>query len=348
MKRQPLGPRRHAQLGGAIAVSLTLLLTACDRGGHAITSPHGSEARRIASVWWLMFSMAAGVYVIVAGFIVFAIARGRRKAAAATGSDSEEPVPSRVSDSTFIWWGGVIIPVVILGVLAVATVSSASELRKPSAQPLRVEVVGKRWWWEVSYPDQHVVTANEIHLPAGRPVEIGLDSDNVIHSFWVPELAGKVDNIPGQHNTLRFTPEQAGTYRGQCAEYCGLEHGLMAFLVVVDPPDVFDRWLARRTAPAVLPSDEAAARGQLVFMRESCAGCHTIRGTQATGTVGPDLSDFGARKWIGSITVPNTTGNLAGWISNAQSIKPGALMPPIAIEPRDLNDVVAYLQSLDE
>jgi cytochrome c oxidase subunit 2 len=287
--------------------------------------------------------MAAGVYVIVAGFIVFAIVRGRRDPAGAG-----DPSPSRVSDDAFIWWGGVIVPVLILAVLAVATVASASELRKPSTAPLRVEVVGKRWWWEVSYPDQQVVTANEIHLPAGRPVEIGLDSDNVIHSFWVPGLAGKEDNIPGQHNTLRFTPERPGSYRGQCAEYCGLEHGLMAFMVVVDPPGEFERWLARRRTPAALPTDEVAARGEVVFMRESCFGCHTIRGTQATGRIGPDLSDFGSRKWIGSVTVPNTTRNLAAWITNAQSIKPGALMPPIALEPRDLNAVVAYLQSLDE
>ena len=333
-----LSPRRMAQLGAAVAVCLSLVLTACGEGSHTITSPHGSEARRIAGLWWLMFSMAAGVYVIVAGFIVFAIVRGRRRSAS----------ESRVAESTFIWWGGVIIPVVILGVLAVATVSAASELRKPSATPLRVEVVGKRWWWEVTYPDSGVVTANEIHLPAGRPVEIGLDSDNVIHSFWVPELAGKEDTIPGQHNTLRFTPNTVGTYRGQCAEYCGLEHGLMAFLVVVDPPDQFDRWIARRNIPAALPTDERAARGELVFMRESCAGCHTVKGTQATGKVGPDLSDFGSRKWIGSVTVPNNTANLSAWIANAQTIKPGALMPPIALDARDLSDVVAYLQSLNE
>ena len=316
---------------------LAVSAVACGKKSPSIVDPHGPEAHRIASVWWLMFALAAGVYVIVAGFILFAVVRGRR---------SEGGKPSRVSDNTFIWWGGIIVPVVILAVLAVETVSAVSDVRKPEASPLRIEVVGKRWWWDVRYPDDGVVTANEIHIPVGRPIEIGLDSDNVIHSFWVPQLAGKLDMIPGQHNILRLKADAPGTYRGQCAEYCGLEHGRMVFLVIADPPDVFARWVARYQRTPAPPEDEAAARGQVVFMREPCAGCHTIRGTQATGTYGPDLTMFGSRTSIGSVTVPNTTGNLAGWIANAQSIKPGNLMPPIALSPGDLNDLVAYLESL--
>ncbi|MDQ1396737.1 MAG: cytochrome c oxidase subunit [Acidimicrobiaceae bacterium] len=310
---------------------------ACSKRSPSIVDPHGPEARRIADIWWLMFVLAAGVYVIVAGFIIFAVVRGRR---------SESGKPSRVSDNTFIWWGGIIVPVAILAVLAVETVSAVSAVRKPESSPLRVEVVGKRWWWDVRYPDDGVVTANEIHVPTGRQIEIGLDSDNVIHSFWVPQLAGKLDLIPGQHNILRLTADTPGTYRGQCAEYCGLEHGRMVFLVIADPPDVFARWVTRNQRTPSPPEDEAAARGQLVFTREACAGCHTVKGTQATGTYGPDLTTFGSRTSIGSVTVPNTPGNLAGWIADSQSIKPGNLMPPIALSSNDLNDIVAYLESL--
>ncbi len=309
---------------------------ACRRSSPSMLHPHGSEAHRIAGLWWLMFGLAAAVYAVVGGFIVFAILRGRR---------SEAGKPSRISDSNFIWWGGIIVPVVILMVLAVETVGATEALRKPDTGALKVEVVGKRWWWQVSYPDQGINTANEIHVPAGQPIEIGLDSDNVIHSFWVPQLAGKVDMIPGQHNVLRFTATTPGTYKGACAEYCGLEHGLMRFLVVVDPPDVFGRWVTRnQLTPAV--DNEKAAEGQIVFNREPCAGCHTITGTQAQGKVGPDLSDFGSRTTIGAATVTNDPQHLEQWITDAQSIKRGVLMPPIPLSSRDAQAVVAYLESL--
>ena len=188
------------------AVSLavgTASLAGC--GGHSPSMLHaeGSESQRIAGIWWLMFGLGAGVYAVVASFIIWAIVRGRRSAA------GEGPA----SDNTWIVWGGVIVPVVILAMLAVVTVQATTELRKPESKALKIEVVGKRWWWQVSYVGTRFTTANEIHLPVGRPVEIGLDSDNVIHSFWVPELAGKVDMIPGQHNVLRFTPKTPGTYR---------------------------------------------------------------------------------------------------------------------------------------
>jgi cytochrome c oxidase subunit 2 len=320
-----------------LVVDLSGLVAGCSSNAPSVLRTRGTEAHRVASLWWLMFGLAAAVYVIVSGFIVFAILRGRR-----TETGKEGPV----SDSTFIWWGGIIVPVGILMVLAWQTVSSTHDLRRPSPNPLRIEVVGKRWWWDVTYPDLGIRTANEIHVPVGQPLDIGLDSDNVIHSFWLPQLAGKEDTIPGQHNTLRFTATQAGTYRGLCAQYCGIQHARMDFLMIVDPPDVFGRWVARNQLVPSAPDGGAAAVGQVVFMREPCAGCHTIRGTQATATIGPDLTNFGSRMWIGSITIPNTPGNLAGWVANSQSVKPGNLMPPISLSPTDLNNVVAYLESL--
>ncbi|MDQ2826772.1 MAG: cytochrome c oxidase subunit II [Actinomycetota bacterium] len=329
--------------GRAIAAGLLLItLGAC--GGHSpsLLDGHGPEARRVSGVWWLMFVLAAVVYVVVAGFIFVGIRRGRRPV-----SDGDAPARKAPKDDTFIWLGGIVAPVIILAVLAVVTVSTVEAVRKPQKGELRIAVVGKRWWWDVSYPDSGVRTANEIHIPVGRPIDIELSSDNVIHSFWVPQLAGKVDTIPGQPNHLRLTATEAGTYRGACAEYCGIEHAHMSFLVIAEPPVDFDRWLARRDGGAgPTPTSDLAANGQLVFTRETCAGCHTVRGTQASATIGPDLSDFGSRQWIGSLTVANTPSNLARWITDPASIKPGTLMPPTALSAADIAAVTAYLEGL--
>jgi cytochrome c oxidase subunit II len=320
---------------GASALVLGIVLAGCSRDSPSILDTHGSEASTIAGVWWLMFGLGAAVYAVVGGFIIWAIVRGRQGRG-----------EGRVSDDQWIIWGGVAIPIVILGVLAVTTVRATAELRRSSPHAVRLEVVGKRWWWQVTYPGYGFTTANEVHLPAGQPAEIGLDSDNVIHSFRVPQLAGTVDLIPGQHNVLRFTPRTAGTYRGVCAEFCGIEHAKMQFLVVVQSPADFDRWAARQQVTPSPPDGESAAEGQLAFMRQPCAGCHTIRGTQAHGVVGPDLTGIGGRQTLAAGTVPNSPGELAAWISDAQAIKPGALMPPISISARDLNNLVAYLEGL--
>jgi cytochrome c oxidase subunit 2 len=322
----------------ALAVVLLTTFVACStKRSPSIVDPKGSEAHTIAGVWWLMFGLATAVYVIVGGFIIVAAVRGR---------GTKEGRPSRVRDNTFVWVGGIIVPAVILVVLGAATVHASNSLRKPETNPLRIEVVGKRWWWAVSYPDQKFDTANEVHIPVGRPIEIGLDSDNVIHSFWVPQLGGKVDLIPGQHNVWRFKATKEGTFRGECAEYCGLEHAKMNFLVVAQSAASFDTWALRHQQPQSEPASQLAANGQVVFMRAPCAGCHTIRGTTAHGTIGPDLTDIGSRLTLGANTVPNTEGYLSGWIVNSQTIKPGNLMPPIPLSSNDLQALVAYLRSL--
>jgi cytochrome c oxidase subunit II len=324
--------------GRVAVVVLVVAVVAAGCGGKSpsMLKTHGSEASRIAGIWWLMFGLGAAVYAVVAFFIVWAIVRGRR------GGDRE----GRVADNMWIVWGGVVVPVVILGVLAVVTVQATAELRRPEAGALQVEVVGKRWWWQVDYPGTSVTTANEIRLPAGRPVEIGLDSDNVIHSFWVPQLAGKVDMIPGQHNVLRFTPRTPGTYIGECAEFCGIEHARMDFVVIVQTTTDFERWMARRAIAPSAPDGEAASEGEVALVSQACAGCHTVRGTPAQGTVGPDLTDFGERTTIGARTVPNTPENLAKWIVDAQEMKPGALMPPMPLSNRDVANIVTYLEGL--
>ncbi|MDQ6797299.1 MAG: cytochrome c oxidase subunit II [Actinomycetota bacterium] len=341
---------RRQRLGLAVVVALA---AACGGNPPSMLDGRAGEARRVAGVWWLMFTLATVVYVVVAAFIVVAVVRGRHRRASETG-DVEKAGPGRPSerdggpkDDTFIWFGGIVAPVIILGVLAVVTVNTTGVLRKAQSGELRIQVVAKRWWWDVAYPDDRVTTAGEIHIPVGRPVDVELTSDNVIHSFWVPQLAGKVDTIPGQVNHLRLRATEAGTYRGECAEYCGLEHAHMSFEVIADAPVDFDRWITRRRGGAGLAAtSELTARGELVFNREACAGCHAVRGTQAVGTIGPDLSDFGNRKWIGSVTVPNTEANLARWIADPDSIKPGNLMPPTALTADDRAAVAAYLEGL--
>ena len=331
--------RRRRVLGSA-AAALALLAAACSDNAPNALDPKGPGAERIAGVWWLMFGLATAVYVVVAGLIIAAATRGRRV------PEGEER-PPRIKDSGFIWFGGVVAPAVILGALAVVTVSATNDLRRVEPGALRIEVTGYRWWWDVRYPDDGVVTANEIHIPVGQAVEIGLESADVIHSFWVPELAGKVDQIPGQRNVIRLRADEPGTYRGFCAEFCGLQHAKMQFLVIADPPDEFARWITRRQRPVGGPTGEQAALGQVVFNRSTCGACHAVRGTDARGTSGPDLSDFGSRTTIGAVSIENDAENLAEWIRDPHESKPGNLMPPTYLPPEELDALVAYLEGLE-
>lgn len=297
----------------------------------------GHEASRIAGVWWLMFGLAAAVYAVVAGFVLRAVVRGRRR---------EPDRPSALTDNHWIAIGGVVAPVLILVVVAVATVDTTAALRKPERGALVIDVHGKDWWWAVRYPGTGIVTANEIHIPIRRPIEIRLTSDNVIHSFWVPQIGGKVDVIPGQPNVFRFRVDTAGSYRGQCAEFCGIQHANMAFRLIADTPGLYERWVAAHRHPPSEPASELAALGQVAFQRLPCAGCHTVRGTQAHGHVGPDLTDLGARRTLGAGAIENTPAHLARWIRDAPSIKPGIAMPPLDISDTDARALVAYLESL--
>jgi cytochrome c oxidase subunit 2 len=308
--------------------------------GPSVLDPVGPGARHIAGIWWTMFALAVVVYVVVGGLILWASVRGRRSADDAGGR------PSSISDNAFIWVGGIAVPVVILALLAVMTVRSATALSQPSGHALRISVSGRQWWWQVVYPKEAIVTANELHVPVGRPVEVELRTDDVIHSFWVPQLNGKLDLVPDQVNHLRFRADRAGTYRGACAEYCGAQHANMNFLVIAMAPRDYDRWVTRRRQPPPSPSDELTAAGQAALMRESCAGCHAIRGTQAVGSLGPDLSDVGARRSLGAGVIPNRLAYLREWIVNAPHFKPKVLMPPVDLSAADAAAIAAYLDSL--
>jgi cytochrome c oxidase subunit 2 len=315
----------------------SLVLAACSKeASPSIVDPKGHEARHVAGAWWLMFGLAAAVYAVVAGLIVIAVVRGRR-------DDSERT--SRLNDNAFIVIGGLAVPLAILGIISVVTVRTAVTVREPApAGALRVDIIGHDWWWEIRYPDTGIVTANELHVPVGRRVDAKIHTADVIHSFWVPQITGKMDAIPGQANRLPFTAEQAGVYRGECAEFCGIQHANMNFLVVAEEPTRFAQWEQTEAQAAGLPMSDQGERGRVVFEREACAGCHTIRGTSAAGSLGPDLTHVGGRRTLGAGTVPNTTGNLAGWIADAQAIKPGNKMPPMVLSPDDLLALVRYLQ----
>ena len=321
----------------AVAAVVTIGLAACGSGSPSMLDPKGDEAAKIARAWWIMFGLAIGVYVLVATFIIIAVLRGRR---------TESGKASRLTDGSFVWFGGIVMPVVVLLVIAVLTVTTTAALRKPSRSALHVQIVGHDWWWDVRYPGTSIHVANEFHLPVGTPIDIRLTSADVIHSFWVPQIGGKVDLIPGQPNDFRFTITKPGLYRGQCAEYCGLQHANMALYVHADPPGLYERWVAAHRDPPSEPASDLAARGAVAFQAQSCAGCHTVRGTQAQGTRGPNLTDFGSRRSIGAGTIVNTPTRLARWMVDAQQFKPGARMPPISLSTRDVDSIVAYLESL--
>lgn len=345
------GPkRRPLALPRALAVLAMAQLAAC--AGSPSTLPGRSpEARRLATVWWQILGLGAVVYVVVAGLILWAVFRrrpdrGTGAGEAAAEGDGRAGGVAGWSEHTVIVVGGVVMPAVVLLVVAFITVTSMAGLRAAASDPLRVEVVGHKWWWEITYPDDGVSTANELHVPVGRPVEVTLRSVDVIHSFWVPELGGKVDMIPGVTTTARFTAERAGTYTGACAEYCGIQHANMRFLVVAEDAASFGRWVAFQRRPAPAPSSELEARGQAAFTSQSCAGCHTIAGTTAQGRLGPDLTHFGERSTLGALLVPNTADNLSRFIVDAPSMKPGVLMPPVELSDADRRAIVAYLQGL--
>lgn len=212
---------------------------------------------------------------------------------------------------------------------------------------MTVQVSGHQWWWEVRYPQQGFATANEIHIPVGQPIRLELTSADVVHNFWVPELHGKIDMTPGKVNTLWLQADQAGVYRGKCAEYCGTQHAKMELIVVADPPEQFGAWLARQQQPAPEPAELLAQQGQQVFLRSSCVYCHAVRGTSANSTFGPDLTHLASRRTLGAGALENITGNLAGWITNPHSIKPGNKMPAVVLAPEDLNALLAYLATLE-
>jgi len=319
-----------------VSVVLGLVLAACSSDSPSVLSPEGVSARRIDRLWWLMLWISLAVLTVVLGLMVVAIVRRGRR-----GVEVDHATPSW--GDPFVVIAGVAVPALILIGVFVVSLRDMNAIAEQGDATLTIDVIGHVWWWEVRYPGG-AVTANEIHIPTGETVRLRLTSDDVIHSFWVPELAPKIDMIDGRTNVLDVRTDVPGTYRGQCAEFCGLQHANMAFLVIAEPRDEFDAWWQNEVQPA--DSDTETASGLDVFLTSSCVGCHTIRGTDATGTLGPDLTHMASRLTLAAGTIPNTRAQLARWIVDPQSIKPGNVMPPTQLSDEDLDKLLDYLETL--
>jgi cytochrome c oxidase subunit 2 len=324
--------------GASVSPLLAVLCGACSAHAPSVLRPESPNAERIDGLWWLMLWISAAVLGIVLALMALAIRRSRHL-------DEHPPAEPRWG-TPFIVIAGVIVPaVVLLGVFAISLRDMNAIDRYGDANPMTVHVVGHDWWWEIRYPNG-AVTANEIHIPVGRDVRVELSTEDVIHSFWIPQLAPKIDLIPGRTNTVLVRADEPGRYRGQCAEFCGLQHAHMAFFVIADPVATFDGWMADEAAPAAPPADGSAADGLQLFTDLSCAGCHTIRGTPAAGMLGPDLTHVWSRQTLAAGTLQATDRNLRRWIVDPQRIKLGAVMPPTELTPSQLDALVSYLESL--
>jgi cytochrome c oxidase subunit 2 len=311
----------------------------------SVLHPAGPDAAIITQLSWILF---IGGTVLFVGVMVLAALSLRRG----------QPVRP-------LYWivgGGVLLPLVLLSALLVFGTWRTVQLSQPSSQhALKIAVIGHMWWWEVRYnrPDggEDVVLANEIRLPVGQPVYLGLSSADVIHSFWAPALAGKVDMVPGRVHGMTLQADRAGVYRAQCAEYCGEQHARMALHIVAQPPEEFQAWLAAQARPAFSPSSGTEVdRGRRAFVEQRCSACHTVRGVddpaagaptvQAAHFNAPDLTHFGSRLYLGAGAQPNNRANLAAWIANPHVAKPGVRMPASDMDPATLNALAAYLESL--
>lgn len=312
----------------------------------SVLDPSGPQADSAARLWWIAFGIAATVYAITIGTLLWTAWRAHRRTRAGM-----KPPPGAPRIMRRAVAGAVGVTVATLLVFIFFDFGAGESLHAPArSNYLTLRVTGHQWWWEVEYADTvahgRVTTANEIHIPVGQPVRLELSANDVIHSLWIPELAGKRDLVPGYHRTMWLEADSAGVYRGQCAEFCGLQHAHMALYVMADPPDRFRAWLDNQRRPAMPPADSLAARGELVFLGAQCPLCHSIGGTAAYGSVGPDLTHLASRTTIAAGTLRNTRGNLAGWILDPQRIKPGNDMPPSRFDARDLEALLAYLETL--
>jgi len=341
MSRPPVA-RVTAPLGAL------LLLGAC-RGElyQSALAAKGPQAERVEGLFWFAFWVSAAVWVLTVGAMLWAAWRARareRRGEVLAQAESERGMTRGVA-------AGVGVTVVILLAFFFYDLAvGRAYTRRPPGDPVVIELVGHQWWWEAVYADTGVqnrfTTANELHVPVGRPVVLEMSARDVIHSVWVPNLAGKRDLIPGYTTSVWFQADTPGVYRGQCAEFCGQQHAKMGLVVIAEPPARFAQWVAAQRKPAPSPTSLEAARGQKVFLSGSCAVCHRIGGTTAGATNGPDLTHLASRYTIAAATLPNTRGNLGGWIVDPQSVKPGTHMPPNILPPKDLEALLTYLQSL--
>ncbi|MGZ3182173.1 MAG: cytochrome c oxidase subunit II [Telluria sp.] len=312
-------------------------------------APHGPQSEHIYWLWNVTLGLCTVVFVAIVAAFAYALWRAPRGSAQTAADTTSLRHPEHRIYRTVGWAVGLSVAGLI--VLLVADVLTSRALAQlPLKDAVNIELVGHQWWWEANYefedPSKRFTTANELHIPVGRAVVITLKSNDVIHTLWVPSLHGKKDLIPGRTALIRLRADQPGVYRGQCAEFCGLEHAMMALLVIAEPQDQYDAWVARQRGEAPAPATVLAQRGQEVFMRNTCVMCHTIQGTQAGARTGPDLTHFASRTTLAAGMFPNNRGHLAGWIANAPTMKPGVAMPSNILQPDDLQALLAYMETL--
>jgi cytochrome c oxidase subunit 2 len=341
---------RPKALLGLLAIALLPILAACSSTDNPLTtiSPKSDVADDIQQLYKIIFVIAMVVFIVVETLLLYAVIKFRRR--------PNDGIPKQVHGNTVMEITWTIIPALILVAIAVPTWITIFEIDDVPDDAYMIEIVGHQWWWEATYPDGQV-TANEIHVPSDRTIGFTLDTADVLHSFWIPQLFGKQDLIPGRTNTLWFTPNPGteGRYLGQCVEFCGASHANMRLEMIVDSPADFAAWTSGLESPA--PAATAlAATGYDLFASKGCVACHTISGrNDAIGIIGPNLSLFGSRLTLGSATLDNNTVNLTAWLQDPEDIKPGNIMsksapiynnPGLAMADTEIDALVAYLQSL--
>jgi cytochrome c oxidase subunit 2 len=356
---------RVATVGIALGLGAALLLSAC--GGpypQSALDPNSDFAWKLQHLFEGIFFWAVVVFVLVEGALVYTIIRYRAR------SSADKPRP--VHGNTLLEISWTLAPAIVLVIIAVPTIRTIWDVDRPTRDPsaLRVEVVGHQWWWEFRYPELGVVTANEMHVPVGRTIDVRMTSADVIHSFWFPRIGGKRDVIPGHENQIWFTVDSTGVFPGQCAEFCGTAHALMKMELVAQTQEEFEAWARYQAGPAVgtptpvsadsTSADTGAAppdtlpqamravlkAGEQAFLASGCIGCHTIQGTPAAGVLGPNLTHVGSRRKIAAGILDNTPEEMARWLRNPAAVKPGVLMPNLNLDEDRIRTLVTYLESL--
>ena len=332
-----------------LLASASFLFVSCG-GPQSAVDAAGIQAERLENLWWLFFGVCAAVYAIVMAVLLIAFFRnGRAGSDTAPEIGQEQPGENRAE---YTVKGAVAITVIILFILMFVSFRTGRAINtlSQSQDQLWIKITGNQWWWNVEYkdadPSNNITTANELHLPVGRPVKVELQSNDVIHSIWLPNMHGKKDLIPNYPAVFYFRPDKIGTYWGQCAEFCGYQHAKMRFIVIVESPEEFDAWMKSQQQASVTPADPIQQHGQQIFLTSVCTQCHTVQGTNAAGRVGPNLTHVASRQYIAAGSLQNTRDHLRSWITDPQAIKPGIRMPMNTYSEEDLDALVSYIEGL--
>ncbi|MDR3576797.1 MAG: cytochrome c oxidase subunit II [Anaerolineaceae bacterium] len=341
-----LNHKIRARFSSWITGIFALLLSGCVGVPQALM-PASTNAQDITNLVLTVFEIAAVVFVIVEALLIYTVIHfSHRKL---------DGLPKQTEGNRRFEIAWTMAPVIVLGIVFVVSLKTLTivgyqpkiaQSASGTSQTINIRVVGHQWWWEFDYPDQKIITADEMHVPVNATVYLDVESVDVIHSYWVPQLGGKMDAIPGHTNKTWFQPTQIGTFSGQCSEFCGAQHGNMRFTVVVDTPEKYQAWLKDQETAIPTLTAQAPIQGEQAFLNGACIGCHTIDGTKAQGKIGPNLTHFASRSVFAGATLTNTSDNLTKWITDPQAVKPGNLMPNLHLPQDQIRNLVAFLESL--